>query len=217
MGRCRKRAPIRVEHEQNKIEEEVRDQKLERKHKSKGEHCVSEVIKRIIKAQNDVEEGCFSGCEGSIRQLKGRGKNELRGIHNTIPFILYCKGTCEPFIGSGVFQSPPSKYGGTFFGCVESPIFRAKKIIGENCVILELLLPVTEECDVPAPDLNTHSSVCAFFPKNSPVTDFMATGICLTLDLNSFKGITCLDPITPIPAKAFPPLESEDRKYAEHV
>lgn len=217
MGHCRKRAPIRVEREQKEIQEGQKDHKLEEKHKSKEEHCVKKVVKRIINAQNEVEEGCFSGCEGSIRQLKGRGKEELRAIHNTIPFILYCKGTCEPFIGSGIFQSPRSKYGDSFFGCVESPIFRAKKFTDENCVILELLLPVTEECDVPALDVNTHSSVCAFFPKNSPVTDFMATGICLTLDLNSFKGITCLDPITPIPAKAFPPLEPSHHKHHEHV
>lgn len=194
MYRRRKNAPVR-----------------ERQKKSAREYsgpCVKQEVSRIIQAQNEVENDCNSNCKSSIKQLLTQKENP-DSHHTTIPFILYCSHTCQPFIGSGVFQSPPEDNCQSFFGCVESPIFRAKKFVGgkENCVILELLLPVTEDCDIPAPSMDSHSSVCPFFPKNNPVTDFLATGICLTVDLDGFNAITCLNPITPIPACEFPPIE----------
>jgi|SRR5699024_5293820 len=170
--------------------------------------CVKQEVSRIIKAQNEVENDCDSSCKSSIKQLLTQ-KETPDSHHTTIPFILYCSHTCKPFIGSGVFQSPPEENCLPFFGCVESPIFRAKKFIEdkENCVILELLLPVTEDFDVPIRAVDSHSSVCPFFPKDNPVTNFLATGICLTADLDNFSAISCLHPITPIPSYEFPPIE----------
>ncbi|WP_226036257.1 CotY/CotZ family spore coat protein [Aquibacillus saliphilus] len=167
-----------------------------------NEACVCDVVRDIVDAQDEVNNnGCSTGCKQSIRDLLSpqSGNN----VNTTIPFILYCKD-CNPFIGSGVFQGELGASGNTFFGCVETPIFRAKEFVDDSdcCVKLELLLPVTEGGSTPGPTDSGVSDVCRFFPGNS-IRDFQATGICLTVDLNCFCGITCLEPITPIPASQF--------------
>src|SRR5699024_11489314 len=70
--------------------------------------------------------------------------------YTTIPFVLYSKGTSKPFIGSGVFKNPGHKQSKSFFGCVETPVFRAKKFIRHSncCVQLELLAPASGDCDL---------------------------------------------------------------------
>ena len=131
-----------------------------------------------------------------------------------IPFILYCGGTCEPFVGSGVFQASNGANRGTFFGCVETPIFRAKHFVkgSDCCVRLELLVPVTDKCDVAVCQMDSVSAVCPFFPTDDPITDFQATGICVTVNLKDFNAITCLDPITPIRANEFQPVAAHSHK-----
>src|SRR5690625_2120485 len=172
-------------------------------------NCIKAEVSRIVNAQDRLKDDCEVSCQSSIEQLRSQyNDSDLSPAHTTIPFILYCQHTCQPFIGSGVFKTPMNEESVPFFGCVESPIFRAKKFTKDhsNCVILELLLPVTENCDIPNLSMNTGSDVCPFFPKDNPITDFLATGICLTVDLDSFNGITYLDPLTPIPSSEFPPL-----------
>ncbi|OZU88932.1 hypothetical protein CIL03_07880 [Virgibacillus indicus] len=173
-----------------------------------ADDCVTDTVRRIIKAQDEViEDCCVSSCESAIKQLRKR-KSDLAPQHTTIPFILYCNSSCSPFIGSGVFQAPMGncKRNNNFFGSVETPIFRAKSFAkdSDNCVKLELLLPVTEQCEVlmPALDGCKCGSISQFFPTDDPVTGFQATGICITVNLNHFLAVTCLDPITPIPADA---------------
>ncbi|WP_161493909.1 CotY/CotZ family spore coat protein [Virgibacillus necropolis] len=183
------------------------------KSKRYSDECVCDVVKRIVEVQDEVGgNGCSSGCDRSIHQLLSRG-NQMGPANTTVPFILYCGGTCEPFIGSGVFQAPRGD-NGSFFGCVETPIFRAKNFVkgSDCCVRLELLVPVTEECDPPECKMDTVSKVCPFFPADYPITDFQATGICITVDLKHFLAITCLDPITPIPANEFQPVADHDHK-----
>lgn len=166
--------------------------------------CVCDVVRDIVAAQDAVitnDHCCSTSCEQSIEQLLSP-QAEANG-NTTIPFILYCKD-CTPFIGSGVFQGQLGQSGNTFFGCVETPIFRAKKFVegSDCCVKLELLLPVTEGGSTPGQTDRVVSDVCRFFPGRS-IRDFQATGICLTVDLNCFCSIACLDPITPIPASQF--------------
>jgi len=174
--------------------------------------CVCTVVKDIVEAQDAVttnDDCCTTSCEQSIEQLLSPKVAGAGVVNTTIPFILYCKD-CTPFIGSGVFEGELGASGNTFFGCVESPIFRAKRFVkgSDCCVQLELLLPVTEGGSTPGPTNRGVSDVCKFFPGRS-IRDFQATGICLTVDLNCFCGITCLDPITPIPASQFS-MEDDD-------
>lgn len=185
-------------------------------------HCVIDVVKGIVKAQHKVaeasEDTCTTSCDRSIADLLSPAReNGNRSRHNTIPFMLFCKSSCKPFVGSGVLRSDER------FRCIESPVFRAKGFVGrsETCVRLELLTPVRsrgssggshgQTKDGDANDLggqrDKHGheqgcdcgcgsrSACDFFPS-SGVRSFRATGICLTIDLHAFFGITCLDPIT---------------------
>lgn len=182
--------------------------------KKEFDNCVCDVVKDIVAAQDEVmnnDNCCTTSCEMSIRDLvspqAGNGP-----VNDTIPFILYCEN-CKPFVASGVFKDVPGPPGNagitqnTFFECVETPIFRAKKFVDDSdcCVKLELLLPVTQGGVAPGPTGSGVSDVCPFFPGGS-IEDFLATGICITVDLNCFCGITCLDPITPRTAADFPPM-----------
>lgn len=168
-------------------------------HKETTDSCVCDVVKKIVMAQDEVMNDCSTCCEQSIRELQGKG-NRMGHKNTTIPFILYAKGTSEPFIGSGIFKTPGNKHKESFFGCIETPVFRAKRFIKNSdcCVTLELLLPASDDCEIKYHQCDNNGRVCSFFPENDPVTDFIATGICLTVDLDHFVGITCLDPIDPI-------------------
>ncbi|MFD1038231.1 CotY/CotZ family spore coat protein [Virgibacillus byunsanensis] len=174
------------------------------KTKSKNENCVCDVVRDIIDAQDQVTNNdncCSTSCERSIDQLLSPTTNGNGNGATTIPFILYCKGDCLPFIASGVFQDELGRSGNTFFGCFETPIFRAKKFVDEDecCVKLELLVAVTEG----GAFVEEGDRVCDFFPGNSR-RDFLATGICLTVDLDCFCAIQCIDPVTPLPSSEFP-------------
>lgn len=168
-------------------------------------NCVRDVVRGIVVAQNEVNnnnDGCCStSCERSIEELLSPSTNGNMNRPTTIPFILYCKGDCDAFIGSSVYRSQIGQSGNFAFNCVETPIFRAKQFVddSEDCVKLELLQPVTEGGSAPG---DSPESVCDFFPGNS-IRDFQATGLCITVDLDCFCSIACLDPVTPLPASQF--------------
>ncbi|MCA0971969.1 spore coat protein [Halobacillus litoralis] len=155
---------------------------------SKDSHCVRNILKEIIRAQNEVADHCCdTSCEQSIRDLispsTGNG-------NTTVPFVLYCKD-CKPFFASGL-KKKASSHG---YHCIETPVFKAKKFVDDNCVKLELLKPVHHhgghswhKCD--------KKSVCSVLDD---VVSFQSTGICTTVDVSCFCGITCLDATTPEP------------------
>ncbi|MFQ3544019.1 CotY/CotZ family spore coat protein [Halobacillus rhizosphaerae] len=174
-------------------------------HSSKGSNCVKDVVRAIVDAQDEVagRDCCSTGCDRSIAELlspsSGNGNNAT-----TIPFILYCG--CKPFFGSGVERVTN---GTSRYHCVESPVFRACKFVedSDNCVQLELLQPVhgsaascTRQCD-------SNRDVCDFLNN---VVDFYATGICITVDLDCFCAISCLDPIRPTTTAPMRAMHSKD-------
>lgn len=187
----------------------------------RDEECVRDVVRRIIRAQRraveEEEDTCFTSCDRSIDELISPfEENRERLRHNTIPFILFCRGNCKPFIGSGVRRRRHRESDRHFFECVESPIFRAKKFVNDgNCVLLELLKPVEDRRhprheehrgEHEHHERHERKTVCDFFPDHD-IRNFRATGICITVDLNCFCGISCLEPITPLRARG---LENEE-------
>ncbi|GAB3807168.1 CotY/CotZ family spore coat protein [Virgibacillus kimchii] len=166
--------------------------------KKKYDNCVKDKIIRIINAQKKTAESHLPPCDSVIQQLR---KGNTPGSGNTtIPFILYCKDG-KPFIGSGVFQAPMGKKSENLFGSAETPILRAKHFVKDSdcCLKVELLLPVTEKCRVLMPESKCcNKTIAPFFPADDPVIGFQATGICITIEVDKFIGITCLDPITPM-------------------
>jgi hypothetical protein len=159
---------------------------------SKG-RCVRDTVKEIIRAQNEVAERdncCDVSCERSIRELLSPATAD--NGNTTIPFTLICKD-CKPFIGNGL-----KHYNGSYH-CIKTPFFRAKKFVeGSNsCVKLELLKPMnTQPPCVLQERKHDKKDVCDFV---NGLTGFYETGVCITVDLDCFCGISCLRPTTPVP------------------
>jgi len=168
--------------------------------------CITDIVRNIVKAQHRAveseEDTCVTSCDRSVADLLADFEpTRRRPRHTTIPFMLYCQDTCKPFIGSG-FHRKRGK-----FHCVESPVFRVKNFVrGSNhCVLLEILKPVSGGGGKPVSGGGDGGSsccskgICHHFSGN--IENFKATGICITVDLRCFCGITCLDPITPVRAR----------------
>lgn len=166
--------------------------------------CITSIVRNIVKAQHHAveaeEDTCYTSCDRSVDDLLADFEpNRRRLRYNTIPFMLYCKDNCKPFLGTG-FKRKHRK-----FKCVESPIFRVKNFVkgSKHCVLLEILTPVYGGESGPAPSSGGGSACCSVGVCNSydSFKNFKATGVCITVDLRCFCGITCLDPVTPIRAR----------------
>lgn len=159
--------------------------------------CIIEVVRNIVKAQKQAVEvagdSCMTSCDSAMQDLLAPSMDNMRPRNTTIPFILYSKGTNLPFFGQGVCRDADG-----VFQCTNSPIFRAKGFVpgSSNCVRLELLVPADNSA---APVTVTDpTTVCDIFEGGGTVSNFIATGICITVDLNCFCAISCLDAITPV-------------------
>lgn len=150
------------------------------RHDHKSENCVCDIVRAIADAQQDIVEFCCDvSCEQSIDQLLNPAGTT--GF-DTVPFILYCKKSCSPFLGyGGVNQA------GEPLNLVSSYIFRVKSVDDDCCAKLELLKDAnhTERC----------KDACEFKPCDMEGADLVATGACITVDLKDFMGITCLSPV----------------------
>jgi hypothetical protein len=129
-------------------------------------HCVCDVVKAIADAQaNAIDIQCDVSCDKSIQNLTAPVReNDL----DTVPFILYCKGTCQPF---KAFGADIQMDGQARFDCTESFIFRVSEVDDDCCARLELL---------------------TFDGDPQFAGDQTGTGICITVDLHDFMAITCL-------------------------
>ena len=160
--------------------------------------CVCRTLRHIVRAQaatNNNGGDCQYGCKQSIKDLLSPTQDV--GGNDTVPFVLYCEGTCEPFIGQSVLQAMVG--GNRVFQCFESPIFRVNKVKDNCCAEIELLLPVTMGGSTPGPG---GDDVCDYFPGNS-IRNLQRTGICITVDLKKFIGISCLEGVATLPVSDF--------------
>ncbi len=160
--------------------------------------CVCEAIRKVIAAQKKVF-AYKSSCENPIQALRTNSKKEYR--HTTIPFMLYKRGDEKPFIASGVHQTPIKEFEHEhYYKCIESPVVRARHMNEDCCVALEILRVVNAN-GFPVADRG--EELCDFFRDQTPykTVQFQETGICLTIDVSSFSGITCLAPTTPLPKR----------------
>lgn len=144
--------------------------------KFKSGHCVADVLREIVAAQNNVVgDCCDSSCEQSIANLLGES-SPVQSNLDTVPVLLYCKD-CSPFKGYGAPFNDIGDVVGSFY-------FRVKSINERNCAVLELLRVENDPVADPA----------------SPVQQFTsnleATGICITVDVDCFCHITCLPAIS---------------------
>lgn len=159
------------------------------------DHCVCQQVRNIVAAQDKVAEQmncCKVSCEQSIKDLLRPDRVRPSG-KNTIPFILYCKGSCKPFIAEAIEHATIDGFCEKWYKCLKSPFLKAKKFIpgSKCCVVVELLIP----CNANGMPLhekgdNLEDFCCCETPFRT--IHFCETGICLTLDLEEFSGIRCL-------------------------
>ena len=124
--------------------------------------------------------------------------------------MLLCKGTCDFFIGSGVFRSDEA------IECFKTPIFRVSKVIEGHdhekcCVEFELLQAQCENGEIPSCD--DHDDVCSFFPDKK-IEKLIRTGIFIQVDVSCFCGIECLPAVKAHRGK---PVSSSPPKKAKIV
>ncbi|MBP1969056.1 spore coat protein Z [Virgibacillus natechei] len=135
-------------------------------------NCVCDILKDIVDAQTDVVENCCdTSCEQSISDLLGE-RDSGNGL-DTVPVILYCKDSCKPFKGYGAHPNDIGHMTSSFF-------FRVKSVDKDCCATLELLRDPNDA------DKDPKS------PVHQCTEPLLATGICLTVDLNCFCHVTCL-------------------------
>lgn len=139
--------------------------------------CVCDILKEIAGVQDDIANDCCdTGCEQSINDLLGT--NEGGPGLDTVPLLLYCSSTCEPFKGYGAYPRDISKKVSSFY-------FRVKKVSDDCCAVIELLVDRSELGQ-------SKNQTCPYTQK----TDHLrATGICITVDLKCFCHVTCLPAI----------------------
>jgi hypothetical protein len=152
-----------------------------------GSQCVCDVVRAIADAQEDVIDiQCDVSCDKSIRNLLGPVReNDL----DTVPFILYCEGTCEPF---KAFGADIQTDGEPRFDCISSFIFRVSEVDEDCCARLELLtFDGDPQFDGDQEGAEKDRDPCDQL-NGKRVRDLEATGVCITVDLNDFNAITCL-------------------------
>jgi len=185
-----------------------------------NDYCVKDVVRKIVDAQrkaaDDDGNSCATSCERSIDDLLSPHHHHRPTRYTTIPFMLVCKDGCTNFVGSGFTSRRGGRDGRRgHFRCVESPVFKVKgfKRGSDSCVTLELLEPVfgresrsgdyddyseevTEARHYGEHGGHSSGSFCSAF-GNRRIENFRYTGVCITVDLDCFGGISCLDQINP--------------------
>lgn len=156
-----------------------------RKHGRDSDNCVCDILRNIADVQDRVDpvvdNDCEVSCARSIDELLAGTTPPTPILNNTIPVILYCD--CSPFVGFGVRKIGPT------FTCFQSFIFKVKEVDDDCCAVLELLQTNKSNGTYPPPI--TEFDPCDQFPA----TEIFGTGICITVDLSCFCGVTCLEPV----------------------
>ncbi|ARK22543.1 CotY/CotZ family spore coat protein [Sporosarcina ureae] len=180
---------------------EKKDSKHGGCHKS---NCICEVVRFIQRVQNtspevdcvECDTDCFMAPLGSLVSpvrgrvntrvfslLTGNGdyfKVVFRGGNKHKP---YPKMTKEETMGN----HNPSSYHHT--SCV-SVFFRVQTVFDSCCATIQVLQPLYNGKPF---DITTDGKIC--FEKICKVNGFGPTNTCLTVDLNCFCGVQCIDDV----------------------
>lgn len=165
------------QHEQHEHHQHHEHHRCHDEHDKDDKDCICSILKRILKAQEEVEEcKCKVSCERSIRQIL----SQTDCPPNTIPFTLGCG--CDLFCGRAAIYGKNGN-----FCLISSPFFKVKKVDQNCCAVLELLWPTHNgepfKGSLKCKDNNS-------FPCHD-FNGFIGTGACITVDLSCFCSISC--------------------------
>jgi hypothetical protein len=164
------------------------------KGKKHDDSCVCEVLRAVADAQDEVDNNgdCEVSCHKSIQELLAGAQTPTNGL-DTIPLILYC-GDCVPFEGFGT-RIRTQGGGPQRLDCFRSFFFRVTSVDDNCCAKIELLTTRGDEGE-------GFDSPCRQIQTGGARNEFFRTGICITVDLDCFCAVTCLDPVAALPVSA---------------
>ncbi|MBD8031528.1 MULTISPECIES: CotY/CotZ family spore coat protein [Solibacillus] len=152
-------------------------------HSSKG--CVCEVVRAILEIQNAaVQDDCNKCTTNCFLEPLGGIVNPARSNADTRVFTLLNKDG-SPFFAtfSGNGSSSP---------CV-SIYFRVEDIFDGCCATLRVLIP--EDSNGDPVDLLSNCGSKIDFREVCRVTQFEASDSCITVDLDCFCAVQCIDDV----------------------
>lgn len=153
-------------------------------------NCVCDILLDIVEAQEKVDptnNHCVSGCSTALDELCG---GPTSSTYTTIPVSLISKGTCDYFIGKGVRRS------GSGVNVYEGVAFRVVDVDPETCCATLELLQAAPVWYFIEPG-TTQTAKAQFLFSGIDTFGYTNTGICITVDLNCFCGVTCHPATTP--------------------
>ena len=164
--------------------------------KHDGDNCVCEVLRAVADAQDevDVDNDCDVSCHKSIQELLAGAQTPTTDL-DTIPLILYC-GDCVPFEGFGT-RLRTNGGGPQRLDCFRSFFFRVTSVDDNCCAKIELLATRGDEGE-------GFDTPCRQIQTGGARNEFFRTGICITVDLDCFCAVTCLDPVAALPLSSLP-------------
>lgn len=148
--------------------------------------CVCEVVRSILEIQNAaVQDECNRCTTNCFLEPLGGIVNPARSNADTRVFTLLNKDG-SPFFAT--FSSP----NGPCSPCV-SIYFRVEDVFDGCCATLRVLIP-KDDMDHPVDLLNDYGTKIDFH-KVCKVTQFDASDSCVTVDLDCFCAVQCIDDV----------------------
>jgi len=147
--------------------------------------CVCEVVRAILEIQNAaVQDECSSCTTNCFLEPLGGIVSPARNSVDTRVFTLLNKDG-SPFFATFSTSNDDS-------ACV-SIYFRVEDIFDGCCATLRVLVPKNDnDCTV---DLLNNEGTAISFREVCSVTQFEASDSCVTVDLDCFCAVQCIDDV----------------------
>lgn len=149
--------------------------------------CVCEVVRSILEIQNAaVQDDCSSCTTNCFLEPLGGIVNPARSAADTRVFTLLNKD------GSPFFTTFSTNNNTNCDACV-SIYFRVEDIFDNCCATLRVLVPLDDNED-PVDLLDNHGTKISL-REVCNVTQFSASDSCVTVDLDCFCAVQCIDDV----------------------
>lgn len=170
-------------------------------------NCICEVLRFIKRVQStspevdcvECDTDCFMAPLGSlVSPARGRVNTRVfslltsngdyfkavfRGGKSNRPYPPHSRGTDDEVGGRRPNPQPAST------SCV-SVFFRVQKVFDSCCATIQVLQPLKNNRPF---DITNNGKIC--YEKICQVDGFGPTNTCLTVDLNCFCGVQCIDDV----------------------
>jgi hypothetical protein len=148
--------------------------------------CVCEVVRSILEIQNAaVQDECSSCTTNCFLEPLGGIVNPARSSADTRVFTLLTKNG-SPFFATFSTSDNNNE------PCI-SIYFRVEDVFDGCCATLRVLVPLDESGDIV--DLLNDDGTKVSLREVCKVTQFAASDSCITVDLDCFCAVQCIDDV----------------------